>query len=418
MEMHPINRYTATSPLVLTLRDFSWDSTLVDATTWSDGTNASNVWTFANTGTNHTMTASSALMTFSHGVTVAGVMQAGTNSKILGTADVNFMIDGGTGKVMLLRAANDSLIYYDNSAGFQLRHSLAADIRAGTPNLSDVTMLIVSGTTFDFQVNAITTTGVVTAEQLTSTDDITMQGHLLTLGNSTATPIIFTFRGDEANGNFTYTEFEEDEEIPAFIFDQFLLAQTGFKALTSDGGDVSSTLTMMGGDFNFLRDDAGDGNTSGFGLGPGGMNFTIEITTGPLMSFNSIDMTFDASNSLKIDCDNTVQIQSVAGGPTTIGGKLTTNKGRIKNTTRATTTYQILVTDEVVFANTDGSAWTATLPVGAEGQTLKIVNSGSSGNILTIAPNGAEHLLGVNSNFILFDGEALLLAYNATDGWY
>ena len=97
---------------------------------------------------------------------------------------------------------------------------------------------------------------------------------------------------------------------------------------------------------------------------------------------------------------------------------LTTTAGRIYNTTRATTTYQILVTDHVVFCNTDASAWTATLPAGAEGQTLRVINSGSSGNDLTLAPDGAEHLLGANSNFTLRDGESLMLTYNATDGWY
>lgn len=99
-------------------------------------------------------------------------------------------------------------------------------------------------------------------------------------------------------------------------------------------------------------------------------------------------------------------------------GTIKNTAGRIKNTTRYTTTQAIPVTDNIVFANTDGGAWTATLPAGVEGQTLKIINSGSSGNLLTVAPNGAEHLLGANSNFILFDGESLILTYNATDGWY
>lgn len=102
----------------------------------------------------------------------------------------------------------------------------------------------------------------------------------------------------------------------------------------------------------------------------------------------------------------------------TIDGKTTTNGGRVKNTTRYTTTQAIPVTDDVVFANTDGSAWTATLPAGVEGQSLEIINSGSLNNLLTITPNGAEHLLGVNSNFTLFDGEALKITFNATDGWY
>ena len=100
------------------------------------------------------------------------------------------------------------------------------------------------------------------------------------------------------------------------------------------------------------------------------------------------------------------------------GDVVLTTKGRVCTTTRATTTYQILVTDHIVFCNTDGSSWTATLPAGAEGQSLRVINSGSSSGLLTVAPSGAEHLLGVNSNFTLYDGEALELTYNGTDGWY
>lgn len=98
--------------------------------------------------------------------------------------------------------------------------------------------------------------------------------------------------------------------------------------------------------------------------------------------------------------------------------KLVNTAGRIKNTTRATTTYQVLVTDYEVFGNTDGSAWTMTLPVGAQGQALRLINSGSSLNDLTIAPSGAEDLLGVNANFALADGEVLEITYDTTDGWY
>ena len=96
----------------------------------------------------------------------------------------------------------------------------------------------------------------------------------------------------------------------------------------------------------------------------------------------------------------------------------TTTFGRIKTVTRKTTTATILVTDSVIFGNTDSAGWTATLPAGVSGQTFKVINSGSSGNLLTVAPNGSEHLLGVNSNFVLFDAETLDLTYDSTDGWY
>lgn len=44
----------------------TFDSTELDALTWSDGTNASNIWTFDVSGTDHTMTVGSALITFSN----------------------------------------------------------------------------------------------------------------------------------------------------------------------------------------------------------------------------------------------------------------------------------------------------------------------------------------------------------------
>jgi len=95
-----------------------------------------------------------------------------------------------------------------------------------------------------------------------------------------------------------------------------------------------------------------------------------------------------------------------------------TSSGIIVNTTRATTTDTIDTGDHVYFGNTDSAAFTVTLPAGAEGLTYKIINSGSSGNNLDIAPNGSDDLIGANSNFVLSDGESLVISFNATDGWY
>jgi hypothetical protein len=92
--------------------------------------------------------------------------------------------------------------------------------------------------------------------------------------------------------------------------------------------------------------------------------------------------------------------------------------GSIKNTTRVTTTYQVLVSDDVVFCNTDAGTYTTTMPAGIEGQTIKVINTGTSATQLLLAPSGAELLLGANSAFTLNDGESLIVTYNATDGWY
>lgn len=63
---------TVSAPVTLTDDDIGWNSTLIDATTWSDGANASNQWTFDVSGTDHTMTAGDGIMTFSNDLSVTG----------------------------------------------------------------------------------------------------------------------------------------------------------------------------------------------------------------------------------------------------------------------------------------------------------------------------------------------------------
>lgn len=90
----------------------------------------------------------------------------------------------------------------------------------------------------------------------------------------------------------------------------------------------------------------------------------------------------------------------------------------IKKTRRITATDTILTTDDVVFCNT-ATAYTVTLPTGVEGQTLRIINSGTSSNTLTVKPFAGQDLIGIADNsFLLYDGESLEITYNATDGWY
>ncbi|MBF0254078.1 MAG: hypothetical protein HQL11_03000 [Candidatus Omnitrophica bacterium] len=70
----------------------AFDSTAVDATTWSDGSNAANVWTFDVSGTDHTMTAGNGIMTFSHDVSVGGSLkQADSDKHYFGDADDSYI---------------------------------------------------------------------------------------------------------------------------------------------------------------------------------------------------------------------------------------------------------------------------------------------------------------------------------------
>jgi hypothetical protein len=96
-----------------------------------------------------------------------------------------------------------------------------------------------------------------------------------------------------------------------------------------------------------------------------------------------------------------------------------TYTGRIVELTRQTgTPYTALATDHNIFMNTDAQASTINLPAGVSGTNYRIVNTGSSGNSLTVTPNGSENLLGANSNFVLADGESLIIVYDSNDGWY
>ena len=91
-------------------------------------------------------------------------------------------------------------------------------------------------------------------------------------------------------------------------------------------------------------------------------------------------------------------------------------EGQVLNTTRVTSDYTALTTDYTIFCDTDGGAITITLPEGDDGQTFRIVNTGS--NLVTITPDGTELLVGVNSNFTLFADEALIVTFETTEGWY
>jgi hypothetical protein len=94
-----------------------------------------------------------------------------------------------------------------------------------------------------------------------------------------------------------------------------------------------------------------------------------------------------------------------------------TSAGSIVNTTRVTTTYTVLVSDHVIYADTDGGAFTITLPAGVEGQHFKIVNCGTGGYSLTVDGNGTEKIYNSLTQ-VVTDGDVIDLHYNATEGWW
>ena len=100
---------------------------------------------------------------------------------------------------------------------------------------------------------------------------------------------------------------------------------------------------------------------------------------------------------------------------------LTVHVGMIVNTTRITdaeSPYTVLASDHHIFCDTDGGDITANLPAGIDGTNYRIINTGSSGNNVTVAPNGAELLTGSNASRTLSDGSVIILTYEPIEGWW
>lgn len=85
---------------------------------------------------------------------------------------------------------------------------------------------------------------------------------------------------------------------------------------------------------------------------------------------------------------------------------------------RNTSSSSVGVSGSVDLYDTDGGVLIANI-FGEQGMTHKIVNCGSSGNLLTIHPDTGEMLYGVlNGDITLSDGQSITLHYDTTEGWW
>ena len=78
--------------------------------------------------------------------------------------------------------------------------------------------------------------------------------------------------------------------------------------------------------------------------------------------------------------------------------------------------YTTASTDETLIADTDTGDITILLFAGIEKTAYRIINAGTSGNNLTITPNGTENLYGSNESEVLIDQEHLDMQYT-NKGW-
>lgn len=186
-------------------------------------------------------------------------------------------------------------------------------------------------------------------------------------------------------------------------------------AIYSDGGNVELT------DGNLTTTGTITGVNVTSGEDPGHTHTYASIGDIPA---NEIDIT--DSGDYYTGTEVETALQEIGAGTTldgryveisgdTMTGTLGT-KGRIVNTTRQTTTYTVLVSDDSIYCDTDGGAWTATLPAGVDGQRFFITNCGSSGNDLTIDGNGSETING-EDNILLCDEDSIIIIFDSTEEW-
>lgn len=79
--------------------------------------------------------------------------------------------------------------------------------------------------------------------------------------------------------------------------------------------------------------------------------------------------------------------------------------------------YTVLATDHGIFCDTNGGAITVLLPAGVDGKAYYIINCGSSGNNVTLTPDGTELLYGFAASETMFDTEVFDIHYETTEGW-
>ena len=102
-----------------------------------------------------------------------------------------------------------------------------------------------------------------------------------------------------------------------------------------------------------------------------------------------------------------------------LADEVDTKNNIIKNTTIVTSSpYVPSSEDEELFINTDAIPIIITLPAGIDGTNYRMINIGSSGNDVTIIPNGIEKLFGENATERIADSEVLIMTFESNEGWY
>lgn len=134
------------------------------------------------------------------------------------------------------------------------------------------------------------------------------------------------------------------------------------------------------------------------------------------LTFNGNGNTIDGDSSIIMPANHSMIVQGDGSNWEVVASHQPHNKVRITSTSSP---YTLPIGVDEVFADTDGGAITLNLYAGANNRRpIRIINCGSSGNAVTVAPDGLEDLKGSNSSSDLSDGDVAILSYQTTEGWW
>jgi hypothetical protein len=185
---------------------------------------------------------------------------------------------------------------------------------------------------------------------------------------------------------------------------QAALAMTNGNENTFIGYQTGNTLTTGSENILIGHDIDVSGATVSHELNIGSLitGFLPAHASGPWLFANG---DFNVTGNVRIG-DTTAPTYALE-----VAGVVKSESGRIKNTSRYTTTQTIPATDDQVYCN---GTFTVTLPTGVDGQTFRIINSGTG----TITITSAENILGSTVDVILNAGDVIILTFETTDKWW
>ncbi len=206
----------------------AFDSTTVDATTWSDGANASNIWTFDVSGTDHTMTFGNGLVTFGDSVTVTDVLTTA------GTLTANGVVTlGDDGDTVAINSSDWDISTAGVMTGIGAITADGLITGSAGMTLTGATAIAIGDNNGTVAINSsdwdITTAGVMTGIGAITTDGLITGSGGMTLTGATAIAL-----GDN-NGTVAINSNDWDIDATG--------AMTGIGAITSNGA-ISTTSTL------------------------------------------------------------------------------------------------------------------------------------------------------------------------------